>query len=221
MSWTGSFRRIKITLNSAAVARIAKLDYRQGYYAGKQFNKSSESDKERQLAQALMLGDPVTDMDLAMELDYFRLAHDRYFVPMAAKIPGSEMELARHGGADTTRHRFHRRGEGSKGAVVANVRDSTIQAEGRERRQQLAKTPLEYDTGFTLPPGDYTVSFWRAKTPPAKWALTRSSSSIPDLTNEQKHLPISSVVLSSQRDKLDAAVFTRRKRQEDSRGATR
>ena len=68
--------------------RIAKLDYRQGYYAGKQFNKFSESDKERQLAEALMLGDPVTDMDLAMELDYFRLGRDRYFVPMVVENPG-------------------------------------------------------------------------------------------------------------------------------------
>src|SRR5579863_4632538 len=56
----GHFRRIKINLNNTSVAaRIAKLDYRQGYYAGKQFTKFSESDKEHQLAQALTLGDPI------------------------------------------------------------------------------------------------------------------------------------------------------------------
>src|SRR5580700_477560 len=70
----GRFRRIKITVNNSAVARtISKLDYRQGYYGGKTFKKFNESDKEQQLAEALMLGDPITDMNIAMELDYFRL----------------------------------------------------------------------------------------------------------------------------------------------------
>ncbi len=66
-----------------------------------------------------MLGDPVTDLDLAMELDYFRLARDRYFVPVAVKIPGSDIELARHGGADTTRLDFIGEMKDAKGAVVA------------------------------------------------------------------------------------------------------
>src|SRR5579864_3888930 len=156
----GRFRRIKITVNNTSVAAgIAKLDYRQGYYAGKQFNKFSESDKERQLAQALVLGDPVTDMDLAMELDYFRLARDRYFVPLAVKIPGSEIELARHGGADSTRLDFIGEMKDSKGAVVANVRDNIEVKLKGETAQQLAKTTLAYDTGFSLAPGTYNVKF--------------------------------------------------------------
>ena len=65
-----------------------------GYFAGKEFSKFNSTDKERQLAEALMLGDPITDIDVAMEMDYFRLARDRYFVPVAVKIPGSELELA-------------------------------------------------------------------------------------------------------------------------------
>src|SRR5580704_12939957 len=121
----GHFRRVKITLNNSALAgKIAKLDYRQGYYAGKQFNKFSESDKEHQLAQALVLGDPITDMNLALELDYFRLGKDRYFVPLSVKIPGSEIELARHGGADSTRLDFIGEIKDSKDTTVANVRDN-------------------------------------------------------------------------------------------------
>ena len=53
------------------------------------------------LQEALMLGDPITDLSMAMEVDYFRLARDRYFVPVAVKIPGSDIELARHGGAES------------------------------------------------------------------------------------------------------------------------
>ena len=203
----GHFRRVKITVNNSAVAaRIAKLDYRQGYYAGKQFNKFTESDKERQLAQALMLGDPITDMDLAMELDYFRLARDRYFVPLAVKIPGSEIELARHGGADSTRFDFIGEIKDAKGATVSNVRDNIQVKLKGETGQQLAKTTLEYDTGFTLPPGAYTAKFLARENETGKMGTFETKFVVPDLTAEQKYLPISSVVLSNQRESLDAAV---------------
>jgi VWFA-related protein len=64
----GKFRRIKISLKEETTAR---LDYRQGYYANKTFNKFTTADKERQLQDALMLGDPVTELTIAMEVNYF------------------------------------------------------------------------------------------------------------------------------------------------------
>ncbi|MBV8902996.1 MAG: VWA domain-containing protein, partial [Acidobacteriia bacterium] len=203
----GRFRRIKITINDATLrAKIAKLDFRQGYFAGKEFRKSNDGDREQQLAQALSLGDPITDMDIAMEVDYFRLARDRYFVPLAVKIPGTEIELARHGGAETTRFDFIGQVKDAKGAVVANVRDNIPVKLKGETAQQLAKTTLEYDTGFTLPPGTYTTKFLARENETGKIGTFETKFVIPDLTTEQKYLPISSVVLSNQRQKLDAAV---------------
>ena len=205
----GKYRRVKISLSNAALAsRIAKLDYRQGYYAGKQFNKFTESDKERQLAQALVLGDPVTDMDLALELDYFRLGRDRYFVPLAVKIPGSEIELARHGGADSTRLDFIGEIKDSKDTTVANVRDNIQVKLKGESSLQLSKTTLEYDTGFTLPPGAYTAKFLARENETGKMGTYEAKFRVPDLTSEQKYLPISSVVLSNQREPLASAVAT-------------
>jgi VWFA-related protein len=202
----GRYRRIKITVNESARARIAKLDYRQGYFAGKQFRKFNDSDREQQLAQALSLGDPITDMSLALELDYFRLARDRYFVPLAVKIPGTEIELARHGGAESTRFDFIGEVKDAKGTVVANVRDNIPVKLKGETAQQLAKTTLEYDTGFTLPPGTYTTKFLARENETGKIGTFETKFLVPDLTTEQKYLPISSVVLSNQRQKLDAAV---------------
>jgi VWFA-related protein len=208
----GRFRRIKISLKDSAVsARIAKLDYRQGYYAGKQFNKFTESDKERQLSEALVLGDPITDIDIALEIDYFRLARDRYFVPLAVKIPGTEIELARHGGAESTRLDFIGQVKDAKGAVVANVRDNIQVKLKGETAQQLAKTTLEYDTGFTLPPGTYAAKFLTRENETGKIGTFETRFVVPDLTNEQRYLPISSVVLSNQREKLDAAVASAEK----------
>jgi VWFA-related protein len=203
----GRFRRIKISINDNALrAKIAKLDYRQGYFAGKVFRKFNDSDRELQLAQALALGDPVTEMDLAMEIDYFRLARDRYFVPLAVKIPGSEIELARHGGADTTRLDFIGQVKDAKGLVVANVRDNIPVKLKGGTAQQLAKTTLEYDTGFTLPPGTYIAKFLARENETGKMGTFETKFIVPDLTTEQKYLPISSVVLSNQRQRLDAAV---------------
>ena len=208
----GKYRRVKISLPNTTLAfRIAKLDYRQGYYAGKQFNKFSAADKEHQLAQALVLGDPITDMDLAMELDYFRLGRDRYFVPLAVKIPGSEIELARHGGADSTRLDFIGEIKDSKDTTVANVRDNIQVKLKGESSQQLSKTTLEYDTGFTLPPGAYTAKFLARENETGKMGTYEARFRVPDLTTEQKYLPISSVVLSNQREPLASAVATAEK----------
>src|SRR5437763_769199 len=54
----GKYRKVKVTL---AGDTSAKLDYRVGYYAGKTFSKFTSADKERQLEDALMQGDPITE----------------------------------------------------------------------------------------------------------------------------------------------------------------
>jgi VWFA-related protein len=201
----GHFRRIKISLKDST--KIAKMDYRQGYFAGKVFAKFTDSDKERQLSEALMLADPITEIDLAMEIDYFRLARDRYFVPVVAKIPGSELVAASKGGAETARIEFIGQIKDSKGKVVENVRDSADVKLKGEAAGQLAKHPLVYPTGFTLPPGSYDLKFLVRDNATGKMGTYEAKFLIPDLTAEAKLLPISSVILSSQRMDPTEAVF--------------
>ncbi|HZU24858.1 MAG TPA: VWA domain-containing protein, partial [Bryobacteraceae bacterium] len=208
----GRFRTIKITFkNPALQARISKFDYRRGYFAGKDFKQFNSTDKERQLAEALMLGDPVTDIDITMEIDYFRLARDRYFVPIAAKIPGSEMELARSGGAERTTIDFICVVKDAAGKQVANVRDFADFKLKGATAQDLAKHPISYDTGFTLPPGNYSLRFVARENTTGKLGTYDARFTIPDLTSEQKRLPISSVILSSQRMDMNQAVFNAEK----------
>ena len=82
------------------------MTYRQGYFADKEFAKFTAADKERQLEEALMLENPITEITIAMEVNYFQLNRAEYFVPVAVKIPGSELALARRGGAERTRDRL-------------------------------------------------------------------------------------------------------------------
>ncbi len=212
----GHYRNIKITLkDSALVSRLSKFDYRRGYWAGKEFKQFTSSDKERQLNEALLLGDPITDIDIALEVDYFRLARDRYFVPMAAKIPGSELELANKatkGGAETTTFDFIGVVKDAKtGQIKQNVRDfAEIKLKGQDV-EQLAKKPIAYDTGFVLPPGAYSLRFVARENTTGKIGTYDYKLVIPDLTTEQTHLPISSVVLSSQRIDMKDAVYNAEK----------
>jgi VWFA-related protein len=208
----GRFRTIKITFKDPALqARISKFDYRRGYFAGKDFKQFNGSDKERQLAEALLLGDPMTDIDITMEVDYFRLARDRYFVPFAAKIPGGELELARHGGAESTTMDFITVVKDSAGKQVANVRDMVELKLKGETAAQLAKHPISYDSGFTLAPGNYSLRLLARENTTGKIGTFDYKLTIPDLTGEQKRLPISSVILSSQRIDMNQAVFNAEK----------
>lgn len=205
----GHYRKIKLQLaNNELQAKIGKLDYRQGYFAGKDFKKFDSSDKERQLQEALMLGDPITDLSVALEVDYFRMARDRYFVPVTIKIPGSELELAKHGGAETTKLDFIGEVRDSKGQVQGNVRDfQDIKLKG-ETANQLARRTLAYDTGFTLSPGSYTLKFLTRENATGKMGTFQTKFVIPDLTTQVKYVPISSVVLSNQRQPLNEALAT-------------
>jgi VWFA-related protein len=201
----GRFRRIKVQISKNLNAR---LDYRTGYFASKQFRKFTDSDRERQLEEALVLGDPVTDLSLALEVNYFRLGRDRYFVPVSVKIPGSDIELARRGGAESTRLDFIGEVRDAKGIPQGTVRDNiTVKLKG-ETLGQLFKHNLEYDTGFTLQPGAYTVKFLARENETGKMGTFETRFVVPNLTTEQRYLPISSVVLSYQREKLEAALAT-------------
>jgi len=204
----GRFRRIKVQI---ARNLTAKLDYRSGYFASKEFRQLNSSDRERQLQEALMLGDPVTDLTVALEVNYFRQAKDRYFVPVSVKIPGSDIELARRGGAESTRLDFIGEIKDSKGALQGTVRDEiTVKLKG-DNAGQLSKHNLEYDTGFTLQPGAYSLKFLARENETGKMGTFETGFTVPDLTAETKYLPISSVVLSYQREKVDAAVATAEK----------
>ena len=199
----GRYRRIKVQVNKNL---SAKLDYRTGYFASKEFKQFTSGDRERQLQEALLLGDPVTDLTVAMEVNYFRLGRDRYFVPVSVKIPGSDIELARKGGAESTRLDFIGEVKDSKGVLQGTVRDDIAVKLKGETAGQLATRNLEYDTGFTLQPGAYTLKFLARENETGKMGTFETKFVIPDLTTEQKYLPLSSVVLSYQRENLAATV---------------
>jgi len=200
----GKFRRVKITLKETPTA---KLDYRQGYYAGKTFNKFTAADKERQLEDALMLGDPITDLTIAMEVNYFQLNRAEYFVPITVKIPGSELVLARTGGAERTLIDFIGEVKDEYGTTIQNLRDKVDMKLSGETASELSRRPIEYDTGFTLLPGKYVIKFLARDSETGRIGTYQTPFVIPNLMKEDKRIPISSVVLSSQRVDMREALY--------------
>ena len=147
-----------------------------------------------------MLGDPITELTIAMEVNYFQLNRAEYFIPIMVKIPGSELALARKA-APSTRSSI----SSAKSRTTTAPRSRTCATKADIKLSdttaaELAKRPIEYDTGYTLLPGKYTDQVSRPRQPkPATSALTWATFVIPNLHKEEKRMPISSVVLSSQR----------------------
>jgi VWFA-related protein len=199
----GKYRRVQVKFTHQL---DAKLDYRSGYFGQKEFRKFTETDKEDQLQQALMLGDPVTDLSLNGEIDYFRLARDRYFIPFSVKIPGSEIALAKSKGAAVTQFDFIGQVRDEHTKLVGVVRDYIRIKLAEQTAAELSSRPIVYDTGFTLAPGKYSLKFLARENETGKMGTYETPFIVPDLAPDQAALKTSSVVWSNQLQPLDSSL---------------
>jgi VWFA-related protein len=202
MATDGKYRRVQIKLASNTQA---KLDYRKGYYAGKTFAKFTSADKERQLEEALTLGDPVSELPLALEVDYFRVAKDRYFIPISVKLPGSSIGYSKKGTNETNSLDFIGQVRDSTGHLVGGVRDQITVKLNQANAAQIDRRYMQYDSGLTLASGNYSLTFLAREGLTGKMGTFETKFTVPDL-NAGKALRVSSVILSSQREAVSAAV---------------
>jgi len=196
----GKYRHV--TVKIASLPESAKIDYRKGYYAAKVWGKMNSSDKERQLEDALTLDDPFTDLPLAMEVDYFQTARDKYFVPITVRLAGSALDLSPK---STTDLDFIGQIRDVRGKLLGGVRDEIKLKLTEENAAQLAQRHVEYDTGVTLPPGDYNLRFLARENQNGKMGTFEMKFTVPDLS-KQSSVRMSSVVWSNQREPLSASI---------------
>jgi VWFA-related protein len=218
LTLNGKFRKIKVTVNPPTLD--ASLDYRQGYFAGKQWGQFSGADKDRQLEDALMLGDPITELTIAMEINYFQLNKAEYFVPVMIKIPGRELALAKKRGAEHTLIDFI--GEIKDdygGTTVTNIRDHIDASLSNRSAAELALHPIEYSSGYTLLPGKYTIKVLARDDETGRIGTFQTTFVVPNLNKETKRVPISSVVLSGERASYASAIYNVAKQKEQAKQA--
>lgn len=200
----GKYRKIVVKLNSNL---SAKLEFRDGYYAQKVWGKFNGQEKEQQLKEALAAGDPLTDLPLALEVDYFRVSPNAYFVPVSVRVPGSVLALAqKKSGAGETEFDFVAQIQDERKAVVGNVQDYIKVKLGASDAEKLARRNFHYDAGFTLAPGRYRMKFLVREAQSGKMGTFDARFVVPDLTADSMTLKTSSVIWSSQREPLKAAV---------------
>jgi VWFA-related protein len=209
----GKFRRIKIAVNAPG---SQAAEYRQGYFANKIFAKFTTADKERQLEDAFMLGDPITELTIAMEVDYFQLNRAEYFVPVIMKIPGKELALARKGGAEHTMINFILEVKDEYGTTIQNVHDKIDTKLNDTTAAELLKRPIQYVTGFTLLPGPYKIKLLARDDETGRIGTYEKKFVVPNLNKEEQRVPISSVVLSSQRIDMRDALYNASKDKDKS-----
>lgn len=194
----GRFRKIKVELTKR---KDLKTEYRPGYYADKIWNQFDSSDKEKQLSEAMSLGNPVTELPLAVELLYFRLEKGRYLVPMAVKIPGSKIDVK----SGKTELDFVGTVKDAKGRTVATLRDSIKVKLPDGAAAKLAQRSLLYDAAFQLTPGPYRIKVLARENQGGKLGTFEASFTVPDL-DQGSAAAISSLVLGTGRESLAALV---------------
>ncbi len=210
----GRYRHIVVKLaNPQVAANTQSLKYKEGYYASKVFQKFTAADKEQQLQEALTLGDPLRDLELVLEVDHFRVAQNRYFVPISVKIPGSDVTLIKKGALQSTDFDFVGVVKDLQGRTINNlpnwatlgVRDEIKVDLKDSDAEQLEKHNLQYDTGLTLPPGKYNLRFLARENQTGKMGTYETNFEIPDLSTATG-LKLSSIIWSNDRKPVTAAV---------------
>jgi VWFA-related protein len=201
----GKYRHIQVRLKDST--RQVVLTHRPGYFADKEWRQQNGVERERQLEDALMLENPIADITIALELNYFQVTRPEYFVPIAVKIPGSELELARRRGAKRLTLDVLVEVKDSYGATQRNMRDRIDVPLTSANAERLTTQPVQYDTGFTVLPGKYVLKFLVRDAEVGRIGTYQTSFTIPNLNREPTRLPISSVVLGSQRLTVNEALY--------------
>jgi hypothetical protein len=199
----GKYRKITVKIKDNTTA---KLEFRDGYYADKIWGKFNGDDKERQLREALMSADPLTDIPLAVEVDYFRISPSAYFVPVSVRVPGSAIPLSLKKAGGETEFDFIGNVMDEKKTVVGQVRDNIKVKLAASEAAKVAARNFNYDAGFTLAPGRYRMRFLVREGQSGHMGTFDTRFVVPDLAADSMTLKTSSVVWSSQREAIKAAV---------------
>jgi VWFA-related protein len=187
----GRFRRLKVQVNRADL----KLDFRAGYYAGRDFEHLNRADREQQLEDELATQLPRVDVPLYAGAAFFRKDDSHYYLAVSLVVPGSQIPFVTEKEKDNaTIDIIGEVREGGK-FPVGQLRDTVKLAV--DSSQQVRRKNVQYNTGFVLAPGSYHLKFVVRENQTGRIGSFETDVQIPDL--RKTPLKMSSVVLSSLR----------------------
>jgi VWFA-related protein len=187
----GRFRRLKVQVNRPDL----KLDFRAGYYAGRDFEHLNRADREQQLEDELATQLSRVDVPLFAGSAFFRQDDSHYYLSVSLVIPGSQIPFVTEKDKDSaTIDIIGAILEGGK-LPVGRLRDTVKLAV--ESTRQVRRKNVQYNTGFVLSPGSYHLKFVVRENQTGRIGSFETDVQIPDL--RKTPLKMSSVVLSSLR----------------------
>lgn len=186
----GAYRHLTVKVNRSDL----KLEYRPGYYAPADFQHQKTEDRELALTEQMRSDLPATDVALYLQALYFRLAENRFFVPVSLIVPGSQIPFIKNGDSDKASIDLIGQVKNAQGIVVGDARDTVKLT--LDPSQQAQRKNIQYSTGFTLAPGRYHLKFVVRENQTGRMGSFEADLQVPDL----KKLPmkLSSIVLASQ-----------------------
>jgi len=187
----GRFRRIKVVVNRPDL----KLEYRVGYYAGRDFEHSARADREAQLQDELASDLPATDVAVYAGTAYFRRDDSHYFLAVSLVVPGSQIPFVQEKDRDSATLDMAGVVLESGKFQVGQLRDTVKLAV--DSTQQVRRKNVQYNTSFLLAPGSYHLKFVVRENRTGRMGTFETDVQIPDL--RKVPLRSSSVVLSSLR----------------------
>ena len=183
----GRFRRIQVRVKRDGL----RVEARAGYFAERDFAHTSRGDREAQLQEQMFSPVSSTDLPVMMTGGYFRLAADRYYVPIAVAVPGYAVPTTEKAGVSLD--------------VVGLVSDEQGRPLGRMREtlkfpaaagSTLSGKQVLYQSGVTLPPGRFSVKVVVRENTTGKIGSFEAPLTVPEL--KQAPVKVSSIVLSTQ-----------------------
>ena len=186
----GKYRRIAVKINRPGL----KFDYRHGYYAPADFKHSTQEDRERQLEEELASELPATDLPVYLSAGYFRLADNKFYVPISLMVPGSEIPFTRSSDKDKATLDILGLVTDDAKRPVDQMRDTVKVAVSSST--EVRRKNVQYDSGFTLPSGKYHLKFVLRENQTGRIGSFETDINIPDLKNAP--LKMSTVLVSNQ-----------------------
>ncbi len=184
----GRFRRIQVRVKGDGY----RVEARAGYYADRDFAHTSKADRETLLEEQLFADVSATDLPVIASAMYFRMAADKYYVPLAVSVPGSAVPVA-EGAREVTLD------------ILGQIRDERGMPVGRLRQTMklpagesatLGGKQILYQSGMTLPPGRFSIKAVVRENASGLMGTFEAPVTVPELAT--RPLKVSSVVLSSQ-----------------------
>jgi VWFA-related protein len=190
----GRFRRVQVRVKREGL----RVEARPGYYAARDFAHTNRGDRETQLEEQLWSEVSATDIPVLVTGGFFRLAPDRYYVPITVAIPGSAVTVPP--GKDKATLDVLGIVRDEQGRPVGRIRQTMDVAAGAGAA--LENKQVLYQSGVTLPPGRFALKVVVRENVSGAVGSFETGVTVPEL--KQAPVKVSSVILSTQLQTLAA-----------------